>query len=74
MTPLRYDRFYPTFLEPLRDTTGLKMLEIGLNLGFSYRMWLQYFPLAMVYFLERDQGHKYPLARYLHILNPLSLY
>mmetsp|Transcript_26037 Transcript_26037/g.57650 ORF Transcript_26037/g.57650 Transcript_26037/m.57650 type:complete len:338 (+) Transcript_26037:84-1097(+) len=59
-----YDRFYPLFLEPLRDLKGLKMLEIGYNLGFSYQMWLQYFPLGMVYFFEKDDGHKYLKARF----------
>lgn len=59
-----YDRFYPFFLEPLRDVPGLKMLEIGYNLGFSYQMWLQYFPTGSVYFMEKDSGSKFPQARF----------
>ena len=59
-----YDRFYPYFLEHLRDVDGLKMLEIGYNLGYSYQMWLQYFPKGMVYFMEKDDGRKFPEARF----------
>lgn len=59
-----YDRFYPYFLEPLRDIQGLQMLEIGYNLGKSYEMWLKYFPKGMVYFMEKDPGQKHPEARF----------
>jgi hypothetical protein len=59
-----YHRFYPYFLEPLRDVPNLKMLEIGYNLGYSYQMWLQYFPLGKVYFMEKDHGAKFPEARF----------
>ena len=59
-----YDRFYPYFLEHLRDQEGLNMLEIGYNLGYSYQMWLQYFPKGNVYFMEKDDGSKFPKARF----------
>lgn len=59
-----YDRFYPYFLEALRDVQGLKMLEIGYNLGYSYEMWLLYFPKGKVYFMEKDYGVKFAEARY----------
>ena len=59
-----YDRFYPYFLEHLRDKEGLNMLEIGYNLGYSYQMWLNYFPKGNVYFMEKDHGVKFPQARF----------
>lgn len=59
----RYDRFYDYFLEPLRSTK-INMLEIGYNLGHSYQMWLKYFPKGMVYFMEKDDGRKFPEARF----------
>lgn len=59
-----YDRFYNFFLEPLRNTKGLNMLEIGFNLGHSYKMWLDYFPYGEVYFMEKDPGSKFAKHRY----------
>lgn len=59
-----YERFYEYFLSPLRETRGLNMLEIGFNLGGSYKMWLEYFPYGNVYFMEKDFGVKYPQARF----------
>lgn len=59
-----YERFYEYFLSPLRDVHGLNMLEIGYNLGFSYKMWLEYFPHGNVYFMEKDHGVKFPEARF----------
>jgi hypothetical protein len=59
-----YERFYEYFLSPLREVQGLKMLEIGFNLGYSYKMWLEYFPHGKVYFMEKDHGAKYADARF----------
>jgi hypothetical protein len=59
-----YERFYSRFLEPLRDIDGMHMLEIGFNLGLSYKMWLAYFPEAHVYFMEKDKGSKFAKARF----------
>ena len=39
----RYDKFYPYFVEGLRDKP-INMLEIGLFHGSSFKMWKQYFP------------------------------
>lgn len=38
-----YQRFYPFFLEPLRAITGLKMLELGYDNGYSIGIWESYF-------------------------------
>jgi hypothetical protein len=59
-----YDRFYPFFLEQFRDMKGFQMLEIGYNLGYSYQMWLEYFPLGKVYFMEKDVARSHPEARF----------
>ena len=40
------------------------MLEIGFHLGYSYQMWLQYFPKGRVFFMERKNGKTFPKARY----------
>ena len=44
----RYDRFYPTFLEPLRSQK-FNMLEIGVDDGGSLKLWEEYFPHASIY-------------------------
>ena len=44
----RYDRFYPMFLEPLRDQE-FNMLEIGILEGGSLKVWEEYFPKANIY-------------------------
>lgn len=38
-----YQRFYPYFLEPLRDVENLKMLELGYDNGHSIGIWKAYF-------------------------------
>ena len=41
-----YHRFYPLFLEPLRQmnlNSPIRMLEIGYLHGESFKMWLEYF-------------------------------
>ena len=38
-----YQRFYPYFLEPLREIDQLKMLELGYDSGFSIEIWKNYF-------------------------------
>lgn len=44
----RYDRFYPTFLEPLRSQQ-FNMLEIGVDQLASLGVWKEYFPKAYIY-------------------------
>ena len=44
----RYDRFYPTFLEPLRNQK-FNMLEIGIDQLGSLELWKEYFPKAYIY-------------------------
>ena len=47
----RYDRFYPTFLEPLRNQE-FNMLEIGIHEGGSFLLWEEYFPKANLYGID----------------------
>jgi len=44
----RYDRFYPLFLERLRDKE-FNMLEIGIDQGGSFKLWNEYFPKAKMW-------------------------
>lgn len=46
-----YDRFYPLFLDRLRDISGA-ILEIGIDKHHSLKMWLEYFPHAFIYGLD----------------------
>lgn len=46
-----YDRFYPLFLDSMRDISGA-MLEIGIDKHHSLKMWLKYFPHAFIYGLD----------------------
>jgi hypothetical protein len=50
----RYDRFYPRFLDPLRDKS-FNMLEIGIDQGGSYKIWEEYFPKATIYGFDINQ-------------------
>lgn len=46
-----YDRFYPRFLDGLRDMSGA-MLEIGIEKHHSLKLWLDYFPHAFIYGID----------------------
>jgi len=50
----RYDRFYPLFLEPLRNSK-FNMLEIGVDDGGSLKLWERYFPHASIYGVDIDK-------------------
>ena len=43
-----YYRYYPYFCEQLRRLSNLQMLEIGLDVGGSLRLWRSYFPNARI--------------------------
>ena len=46
-----YQRFYPRFLESIRDTaTGI--LEIGIHRGASLNLWLRYFNKAVIHAID----------------------
>ena len=49
----RYDRFYPLFLEPLRDQE-FNMLEIGVSGGGSSQLWEEYFLKAYIHGVDID--------------------
>ena len=44
----RYDRFYPLFLESLREQE-FNMLEVGVWGGGSLQLWEEYFPKAYIH-------------------------
>ena len=52
----RYDRFYPLFLESLRDQE-FNMLEIGVGSGGSLRLWEEYFPKASIHGADVDYNY-----------------
>ena len=47
----RYDRFYPIFLEKLRDKV-FNMCEIGIDNCQSINFWRDYFPKANIYAID----------------------
>lgn len=52
-----YHRFYPRYIESLRDTaTG--MLEIGIDQNYSVNLWLKYFTKAMIYGIDIGVEHE----------------
>jgi hypothetical protein len=52
-----YDRFYPMFLEPLRNQE-FNMLEIGIHEGGSFLLWEEYFPKANLYGVDINSEWK----------------
>jgi len=44
-----YQRFYPHFMDFMKDMDDVAMLEIGVESKSSLKMWLEYFPKAFVY-------------------------
>ena len=46
-----YDRFYPLFLNNLRNMRD-GILEIGIDQKSSLKLWLEYFPTAFIYGLD----------------------
>jgi len=57
ITQHRYDRFYPMFLEPLRNQE-FSMLEIGIDRGGSLSLWKEYFPYAKIFGADIHQEWK----------------
>ena len=49
----RYDRYYPIFLENLRNLK-FNMLEIGIYEGGSLALWEKYFPFADIYGVDKN--------------------
>jgi hypothetical protein len=48
-----YMEFYPRYMNPVRETTK-KVVELGIGLGASARLWLEYFPNAHIYVVDND--------------------
>lgn len=53
-----YHRFYPLFLERLREKK-ISMLEIGVYKGESIKLWSKYFSKAKIYGLDNKVGYKF---------------
>lgn len=48
-----YTEFYSRYMEPVRESTT-KVVEFGVGLGGSTRLWLEYFPNAHLYVIDND--------------------
>lgn len=59
-----YHRFYPQWLDPIRETTK-GILEIGIDKHHSLALWKEYFPNAFVYGM--DIGIEYTEPR-VHVI------
>ena len=60
-----YHRFYPMYLDQFKEKEG-SMLEIGVELGYSLRMWLSYFPTLYLYGIDihvEGEGDRYKVLR-----------
>ena len=53
-----YHRFYPKFLNHLREKEG-SLLEIGINMMCSLKLWLDYFPNFNIYGIDIDLSYKH---------------
>lgn len=51
-----YLRYYQRYVERMK-MTATKVLEIGVDLGKSHRMWRDYFPNAQVWGLDSDRQY-----------------
>ena len=51
-----YHRFYPRFIDHYMSTTGGGMLEIGVDKSHSLNMWLEYFPNAFIYGMDKSSS------------------
>lgn len=57
-----YHRFYPRFIQHLREREGMGMIEIGIDQSKSLNLWLEYFPKAFIYGVDIGvgmQGERY---------------
>ena len=52
-----YHRFYPFFLNHLRDTE-MSMLEIGVLEGSSLNLWGEFFPKGTIFGMDIGKGYK----------------
>lgn len=59
-TTHEYYKYYPAFLEKFRDQE-FYLFEIGIQLGKSYNVWMDYFPYAKIYGM--DIGVEYTTDR-----------
>jgi beta-1,4-mannosyl-glycoprotein beta-1,4-N-acetylglucosaminyltransferase len=55
VTHHKYHEIYDTFLQNLYNKEG-SILEIGIHVGNSLKMWLELFPRAFIYGIEIENG------------------
>ena len=48
-----YHRYYTPLLQPLRNKP-IRLLEVGIDRGSSLQLWLEYFPRATIYGMDRS--------------------
>jgi len=49
-----YEQFYPDIFEPYKDKSDLKILEVGVSIGYSLKMWAEIFPHAKIYGMDHN--------------------
>lgn len=49
-----YEYFYPDIFEQYKDKKDLKILEIGISIGYSLKMWSEIFPNAKIYGMDQN--------------------
>ncbi len=62
----RYDRFYPKYIDFVKNIDNAAILEIGLDKGASLNMWLEYLPNAYIYGIDigySKEGERYTIFK-----------
>ena len=49
-----YEQFYPDIFDKYKDKKDLKILEIGISIGYSLKMWAEIFPNAQIYGMDQN--------------------
>lgn len=66
ITHHHYHRFYPQYLEAIRDKEEGAFLEIGVDRGGSMKMWQEFFPYLFIYGVDidiEDSGLRFKIFR-----------
>ena len=49
-----YEHFYPEIFEKYKHKSDLKILEVGISIGYSLKMWAEIFPHAKIYGMDHN--------------------
>ena len=66
-----YTKEYEKYFEPLRNKK-IKLLEIGVDWGYSARTWLEYFPEGEIYGMDIVDKHEIKSGRFHFFLGDQS--